>query len=534
MTSMLRSLIIVLALASFAWAQEKPPADPPPKMEPAKLGPRTETVDEKAYAKVVRLEAGHSIPEALARIEDASESKRYAIFVPAGEYRGETIQMKAHVDLLGGFDAAFFKRDIENNRTILDGQGRRRVVVAADNARIDGFTIRNGTVRGDGAGVLCDHASPTISNNIFLNNATLEPEGRDPKMIHQRGHDGAAIACLNGSSPTITNNIIANNTTEIGGGGGIAAWNYSMPKITNNVITGNTTGLKDVHLSRSSNGAAISASKAEHRPPLRMTVINNVITHNTAKGKSDAGGIYLEYDSSPLIGANWLLGNWCEDDGSAIYMMKNSHPLFTHNIVAGNNSSAIRLSKEGRGDIEHNIVFANSSAVTCISSWMHFRNNIVVDNASGLGYGNPYAPHLKPSLITGNIFYNNRGGQLGSESTGGDAPIVKNNDVQGGYAGEGNFDEKPQFVDDDVSGKVASIAYDDQRVVTTITTASPAGEDLAGRVISVGDRWGVIKSASGASISAFGDLRPKEPAKDFRIAPTYQLRTPLVAGDLSK
>lgn len=534
------ALLITFALASQTFAQDKPAAaNPPPKMEPNNLGPRTQAVDEKAYAKVVRVESGGSIPDALAGITDASESKRYAVFVAAGEYKGDTIEMKPHVDLFGGFRAKSWKRDIDANRTILDGQGQRRVLVAADDARIDGFTIKSGKVRGHGAGILCDHASPTISNNTFLDNATLEPQGRDPKMIHQRGHDGAAIACLNGSSGTIANNIIANNTTEIGGGAGIAVVNYSMPQILNNVITGNTTGLADVNLSRSSNGAAISATKAEHRPPLRMTVINNVITHNTAKGKSDAGGIYLEYDSSPVIGANWLLGNWCEDDGSAIYVMKNSHPLFTRNIVAGNNSSAIRLSKEGRGELSHNLVFGNAAAVICISSWMNFHHNTVVDNGSGLSYGNTYAPHLKPSVITENIFYDNGGsGGFGVDPSSSDAPIVRNNDIQGGYKGEGegNFDEQPQFVDDGAGGKVKSIEYDAQRAVTTITTSSPApggGGNLAGRVISVGDKWGMIKSGGGVDgkLLVWGDVRPKQQATEFKIAPTYQLRAP-IAGNI--
>ena len=529
---LLSILSIVLLASSVALAQEKPKSEPPPKMQPEQIGPRTEAVDEKAYAKVIKVAPGDSIVQALAGISDASESKRYALFVAAGEHKGQTIEMKPFVDLFGGFDPQSWQRDIDAHRTILDGEGQRRVLVAADHARIDGFVIRNGTVRGDGAGILCDHVSPVISNNTFLNNATLEPQGRDPKMIHQRGHDGAAIACMSASSPTITNNVIAGNTTEIGGGAGIVAFNYSMPRILNNVITGNTTGLKDVHLTRSSNGAAISATKAEHRPPLRMTIVNNVISHNRANGKSDAGGIYLEYDSSPLIASNWILGNWCEDDGSGIYVMKNSHPLFTGNVVAGNNSSAIRLSKEGRGDLENNLVFGNAAGVICISSWMDFRNNTIVDNQSGLSYGNTYAPHLKPSIIRDNVFYSNAGGQLGAEE-GTEAPIVAGNDVQGGYkgAGEGNFDQKPDFVNDAIEGKVSSIDYDAERALTTIKVAGPTGSDkLAGRVVSVGDRWGAIKEAGDGTITAWGDLRPKQPADRYKIWSTYQLRTAL-AGD---
>lgn len=529
---LLSILSIVLLASSVALAQEKPKSEPPPKMQPDQIGPRTEAVDEKAYATVIKVGRGKSIAEALAGISDASESKRYALFVAAGEYKGQTIEMKPFVDLFGGFDPQTWKRDIDAHRTILDGEGQRRVVVAADNARLDGFVIKSGTVRGPGAGILCDHASPTLTNNTIIGNKTLEPAGIDKKMIHQHGNDGAAIACANGASPTIANNVIAGNSTELGGGAGISAANYSMPRIENNIITGNVTGLTDVNLSRSSNGAAISATKAEHRPPLRMTIVNNVISHNRAQGKSDAGGIYLEFDSSPLIASNWILGNWCEDDGSGIYVMKNSHPLFTGNVVAGNNSSAIRLSKEGRGDLENNLVFGNAAGVICISSWMIFRNNTIVDNQSGLSYGNTYAPHLKPSIIRDNVFYSNAGGQLGAEE-GTEAPIVAGNDVQGGYkgGGEGNFDQKPDFVNDAIEGKVSSIDYDAERALTTIKVAETTGsEKLAGRVVNVGDRWGTIKQAGDGQIIAWGDLRPKQPANQFKIWSSYQLRTAL-AGD---
>ncbi|MBI4582559.1 MAG: right-handed parallel beta-helix repeat-containing protein [Planctomycetes bacterium] len=543
----------VVLVALIAWlppaaAQENQPQPPPrPLMQPENLGPRTESVDAKTYARVFHVAAGGSdqgdgsqaapvatISQALSRIFDSGESKRHAILVAAGEYKGETISMKPYVDLFGGFDAKGWKRDIEANRTVLDGEGQRRVVVGADNARIDGFVILNGKVRDPGAGVLCNHTSPTISNNTIINNTTLESEGIDKKMIHQHGNDGAAIACINGSSGTIANNIIAGNTTQLGGGAGIAIANFSMPRILNNVITENETGLTDVNLSRSSNGAAISATNAQHRPPLRMTVVNNVISNNRANGKSDAGGIYLEYDSSPLVAANWLVGNWCEDDGSAIYVMKSSHPLFVGNVVAGNNSSAIRLSKEGRGDLEHNLIFGNAAAVICISSWMNFRNNTIVDNKSGLSYGNSYAPHLKPSIITGNLFYGNEGGQLGAEK-GAEAPFVTKNDIQGGYAGgEGNFDQKPQFVDDGFQGQVKSLDYDVHRAVTTIAVGNltGAGGTLVGRLLRIGDKWGIIKHGSQRKIIAWGDLRPKrQQATEFTIAPTYRLRTEL-PGDV--
>src|SRR6185369_13969984 len=106
----------------------------------------------------------------------------------------------------------------------------------------------------------------------------------------------------------------------------------------------------------------------------------------------------------------------------------------------------------------HNLVFANSAGVVCISSWMDFRNNTVVDNQSGLSYGNPYAPHLKPSLISANLIYRIPGGQLGAEK-GQEGPVATGNDIEGGYPGGQNFDLKPEFVDDGLKAVVVSLDY---------------------------------------------------------------------------
>ena len=61
--------------------------------------------------------------------------------------------MLEYLDIFGGFDRQFEQRDIHKFSSILDGQGLRRVVVAADHAVLDGFTIRNGLSRDHGAGI---------------------------------------------------------------------------------------------------------------------------------------------------------------------------------------------------------------------------------------------------------------------------------------------------------------------------------------------------------------------------------------------
>ena len=51
--------------------------------------------------------------------------------------------MKQYVDLYGGFNNKTWERDIYKYSTILDGRQARRVVIGADDSRIDGFTVEN-------------------------------------------------------------------------------------------------------------------------------------------------------------------------------------------------------------------------------------------------------------------------------------------------------------------------------------------------------------------------------------------------------
>ena len=115
--------------------------------------------------------------------------------------------MKEHVDLFGGFSENDWQRDIAKYNSILSGDGKRRIIIAADNSRLDGFMLFNGVVRGKGAAVYCEASSPQVTNNTFYRNKTLKPVPWNPKFIHETAHDGGAVYCENGASPLIKNNL---------------------------------------------------------------------------------------------------------------------------------------------------------------------------------------------------------------------------------------------------------------------------------------------------------------------------------------
>jgi len=528
------------------------------------VGPRTEKVNFRDYKQIfyVSVKTGSNkqgdgsqqkpwktLVYALSVIKNASQTRKYAVLTASGTYNAGTIIMKKNVDIYGGFCSENWERDILKYSTIIDGCRVRRVVVGADDSRIDGFTITRGLARSHGGGILCDDTSPIVSNNFILDNFVLEPKDFDNKHIHQEGNIGGGIACLYNAVPVIRNNIIADNKTSIGCGGGIAFFGWRRvpgdpdPKVENNMISGgkravvkdnvlvnNISGVNDVNASRSSNGGGISCA-FEARPIIR----NNVITGNEARGNSDAGGIYCEYFSYPEIEGNWIVGNVCDDDGGAIYTMRMSQPIIKENILAGNKSrnggvGGIRLSKEGRALITENTIVFNLSGggVLCIDSHMILENNIIMNNnGGGVIYSNRFT-YFVPSIIRKNIIQENRGISFQINKNAGKPLIVENNNMPGEYVEHENYDRDPGFLTDSISGYIKSIQFNFIHYTTNIISLKPVGKGnkLSGRVLHLGKKWGVIKILKNNQIIVWGDITSMSKEKlIFEIIPGYRKRS---------
>ena len=373
------------------------------------VGRRTVEVEETRFAQVYlvapnpsatdadgsRERPWPSIVSALSEIPTPAAETPVALFVAEGIYQTGTIFMRGKVEIYGGFEARSWKRDIFSHPTVLDGGGRRRLLVGADQAKLDGFVIQNGRSQGPGGGLLCDNASPIVTNNLFRNNHTVEPVGFRHDRIHQEGNRGGAVACLYNSVPRIANNVFYGNWTEVGDGAGVAVYGWVRldgdPRavIENNLFCNNVAGTRDRARTRSSSGGAVACSH-EASPILR----NNVIVGNRARGNSDAGGIYCEYFSSPLIEANWIVGNACDDDGGGFYTMRLGAPLLRRNVIVGNWAQSggvggVRVSKEGRLLMERNLVAYNQSGggFLSVDGYAIIRENLIAHNKGGPGIG---------------------------------------------------------------------------------------------------------------------------------------------------
>jgi hypothetical protein len=470
-------LATLLAGAIDATAQVAPRAIPPAMVPMGQVGPQPRSVDLKDYAHVIRVaphDGRQAVAAALAAIEDASANNRYAILVAAGTYDETRLQMKPHVDLYGGFAAGDWKsRDVYQQATILDARKKGPVVIAADDARLDGFVITGGQQKGHGGGIVCDAASPTIVNNIIVGNLTLRPvigEG----LGKQVASEGAGIALLSGSRAYVSNNLICDNSTEVGNGAGITARGKVGGKILRNVFCNNVAGSRDDAMfhgkvgSRSSPGGAIACSE-ESSPQISF----NCIVLCSAPINNDAGGIWVEGNSMPPINYNWIVGNTSGDDGGGIYVMGN-----LHYDEAGNR---LDTSPDGPVSIEDNVIAGNDT---------------VRGGPGGVRASRWGRVDLRRNLIVGN----EKGGAHGAE--GGVICVMEDNLIADN--GAKRVAATPSFR---LGCEITAREFDARRWVTEVETSQDLGkEDLSGAVVRIGKQWTVVKSGGPGRLILWGKV----------------------------
>jgi hypothetical protein len=526
-----------------------------------RVGPSTEIIEESEYSRIfyvshtigsdshgegTRSNPWNTISFAMENINHASPENVIGIFVAEGRYADATVIMKPHVNLYGGFDPATWQRDILKYPTVLDGDHIRRVVIGADDARIDGFIIRNGRVRFHGGGILCDDTSPTISNCFIVNNFVSEPVDFNQSRIHQEGHHGGGIASLYNAAPVIRNNIFFENKTSIGNGAAIAFFGWLrrddaprrsiednfmrgglQPVVQGNVFIQNIAGVNDINNTRSSNGGAIS-SAYESRP----VISNNIILGNVALGNSDGGAIYNEYYSYPVIIGNWILANQADDDGGAIYTMRMGHPVIEGNFIAGNmtkqtnNYGGIRLSKEGRARIQNNVIVRNETGggVQSYDSYLELRNNIIMENKGrgGVHFTTDF-DYFKPSLIDGNIIRYNEGVSIRIDSNERVMVSIENNNLSDDSVKGSNYNRVVELADGSIKGKVEKYYHDPHTHQTIIEISkNPGRENLEGRIINIGPFWGVIAKSEDTTLYVWGIITAQSlESLEYEILSTY-------------
>ncbi len=225
------------------------------------------------------------------------------------------------------------------------------------------------------------------------------------KITGGSASEGAGIHCSY-SSPTVQNNTIDSNTA--GNGGGIYCI-HSSPTIRANVINDNTvTGTA---------GGGIYCSDSS------PTIEENVISNNRAQYE---GGIACRQGSSPMIRNNVITGNEAYEHGAGIGCNDGSSPVIENNMMTGNTATNMGGAIACRGSSTSPII----------------RNNTLSGNSAGAGAGIWSDASASPTLIH-SILWGNSAGEVQADQ---DSMAVTYSCIQGGYDGEGNIEEAPEFV----------------------------------------------------------------------------------------
>ena len=403
-----------------------------------------------------------------------------------------------NIDMRG---KAIFLKSLEGpDRTCIDGMQSGSVITLQTDEGPDtcimGFTISNG--RGTyvqngfikefmggyiGGGVFCNKTSPTLSNNIIMNNRAgygggiycylykTHPTIIDCSILLNKANCGGGIFS-HSTDVRISNCLIKENLAEVFGGGiriflsgkpiikgniidsnigvqmggGIECSNSPTPIIKNNIITHN--------ISQSGGGIFIS----------RGHVYNNVIMFNEAKDESmtsgSGGGITVSNGSltDTIIEYNKISNNKAIFSGGGISSygaLYRYNKIFNNEVVGGG-----QLVTRGGG-----IIINSFSSKTIITNSI-ISNNYSRDHGGGIGIGKDVEVDLINCTLSQNksrlgmgisIFYVDYilyvyNSILFDSSTSeiyysDNAPVIEYSNVKGGWPGIGNINNNPCFVE---------------------------------------------------------------------------------------
>lgn len=284
------------------------------------------------------------------------------ILVAAGLYR-ENLRLDKPVVLLGGWDRTFRFRDPRREETILDGEGVNRQVILIRMAgeksdggvvvAVDGFTIRNGWVDGNGGGLCAEgKVRVVLRNNVFRNN-------------YARYH-GGAVCYFKGASGLVEGNLFDGNAVVFHGGGLCLLDNARVDVSANHFVRNRVVA---------DSGGGVAALKG-----CRITVRGNRFEENFAIKRG--GAISFLQGVEAEVEENLIVRNECGLMGGAIYSWK-SFPRIRNNTLVRNYSpetGGIRIDQVGTALVESNLV------LTCNGSWLFHEGMSEIESTGNIVY----------------------------------------------------------------------------------------------------------------------------------------------------
>lgn len=349
---------------------------------------------------------GRSWATALATVQEGIDQAARAgggeVWVAAGTYkptrlddRSQSIRLRTGVAVYGGFkgvETALDQRDVRRNETILSGDIGRpghqadnsyHVVVGADAAVLDGFTVR------DGYGLDAEQGGP----------------GPMGGPIHT-----SPGAILRGASPSF----------------GAGMLNFQCaPTVRNCRFIGNSAGKGGAMY----NMVSRSFPPGRERPAPAPLIVDCTFEDNFARGRG--GGIANDLGTSPTFRGCSFLRNVCQAKGGALYNDFGCSPVLANCLFVGNRAaSAAAVGNDGG---------SSPLLVHCT-----FTANLAAEEGAALYQGT--GPANNP-VVAGCILWGNRceNGPAEIFNWHDNDPAVTDSCVQGGWAGKGNVDRDPRL-----------------------------------------------------------------------------------------
>jgi predicted outer membrane repeat protein len=301
--------------------------------------------------------------------------------------------------------------------TILDNDGMNRFLHISGvdaSTLIEGFTLKNGGSVSEGGAIYVTNASPSISSCIFYNN-TAEDSGS--------GYGGSIYTHT--SLSTISDCMFdMNEATTTGGALYCRDSDLDIHACT---FLGNEAAYSGaVH---SGEGGSADVDYCLFK--------GNVAEPNNGES-SVAGALRFDENTDSSVTNCRFFENSAEVRGGAIYISNSQGTVIANSVFNGNSASrggAIRIR-------DSSSAFDSSTVITNCT----FHHNSASTTASII-YASPSSGEFIVATMTNCIVWNNSTPIINSSGDGTFISNVTYSDVQGDFAGVGNIDTDPLFVE---------------------------------------------------------------------------------------
>jgi hypothetical protein len=356
------------------------------------------------------------------------------IYVAAGIYTGSgaaVVTITKGITLYGGWNGGAtgtVVRDPVANRSILDGQGERRVVYIDGYfaCTVDGFTIQRGNASsvpnaGLGGGIYSRYAWPIIANNIITGNTALS------SSTSAWGNGGGVYLASSTHSAVIRGNQVVGNIacgSGPGVGGGVVVTSHQA-YILDNTVLNNTGSITNGN----GYGGGMGILSADGCIVTGNTIESNQGTIGSLTQSGQGGGAYVEGGAGVVLGNNRIRNNVAAvhgpGSGGGVSARWANDLLVAENLVEGNTAAAT-LGKQGMGggmfvhssqnmNLTGNRIIANSAGETVsyggglgiqINTSFTMTNNIVAGNRSSYRGGGLSLIAYETTPVTGTLLHN--------------------------------------------------------------------------------------------------------------------------------